>query len=154
MLEEGAMHVLGTHSHVIGASEALGESRVFYSLGNFLFGPVPRDTKRKLARHQSSAIPIFRWDGERLAYQEWWRSRQVDVCNLELKRARSELPGSAWSRRMLQSPERLQRLAYESAVATRWIWLSLARMAEGVDRPSARKLRTFATTLLRGPRSS
>ena len=33
----GADLVIGTHSHVIGESEDIGTTRVYYSLGNFIF---------------------------------------------------------------------------------------------------------------------
>lgn len=35
--EAGADMVIGTHSHVIGETETIGKTRVYYSLGNFIF---------------------------------------------------------------------------------------------------------------------
>lgn len=37
MSDAGADLVIGTHSHVIGLSEDIGKTRVYYSLGNFIF---------------------------------------------------------------------------------------------------------------------
>lgn len=37
LAEAGADMIIGTHSHVIGQSETLGKTRVYYSLGNFIF---------------------------------------------------------------------------------------------------------------------
>lgn len=37
MSDAGADLIIGTHSHVIGVSEDIGKTRVYYSLGNFVF---------------------------------------------------------------------------------------------------------------------
>lgn len=37
MSEAGADLVIGTHSHVVGYSEDIGKTRIYYSLGNFVF---------------------------------------------------------------------------------------------------------------------
>lgn len=37
MSDAGATLIIGTHSHVIGESEDIGNTRVYYSLGNFVF---------------------------------------------------------------------------------------------------------------------
>lgn len=51
--EAGADLIVGIHPHVLQGSERIGDTPVYYSLGNFVFPPIP------LADHS-----LLRWDGE------------------------------------------------------------------------------------------
>jgi len=51
--EAGADLIVGIHPHVVQGSERFGDTPVYYSLGNFVFPPIP------LADHS-----LLRWDGE------------------------------------------------------------------------------------------
>lgn len=46
MSDAGADLIIGTHSHVIGISEDIGKTRVYYSLGNFVFDQYFEDRVR------------------------------------------------------------------------------------------------------------
>ncbi len=143
MLTNGATHVIGSHSHVTGMAERVGRSVVFYSLGNFIFGQVASHRRRQLARNKRSIVPVFIWDGKSLEYEGYWRSRYDGSFAVEFSAFSPRLPRQSWRGCLLRAPLPLRRLVYERILATRWVWLSIGRLLEGVERPGLNKVKTM-----------
>ena len=146
----GAEHVVGTHSHVIGASETIDGSSVIYGLGNFLFHIVRRGNTRLLRRTKRGTVAVFRWDGGAVTLEEFWRSEFDENLNLRVRKLARHYPGSHLSQLHLRVPAPLASWSYETALTSRWFNLGLARLIEGVERPSLKKVRTALTQLRKG----
>ncbi len=146
---EGAAHVVGTHSHVVGAAETVDGFSATYGLGNFLFHPIREGNTRLLRRTKRGTVAVFRWDGSAATLEEFWRSEFDENLNLRLTRIRRRYPGSVLSQLHLRAPDSLASWSYEVALASRWFDLGLARLVEGVERPSLRKVRTALTQMRR-----
>jgi hypothetical protein len=141
--EAGAAHVVGTHSHVAGAAEVADGFSVTYSLGNFIFHVVRKGNTRMLRRNRRGTVVVFSWDGRRVALDEFWRSEFDSGLNLRLTKIERPHPGSALSQLHLRMPGALAAWSYEAALRTRWFNLGVARLIEGVERPSIAKARTL-----------
>jgi poly-gamma-glutamate synthesis protein (capsule biosynthesis protein) len=139
----GVAHVVGTHSHVVGAAEEIDGFSVTYSLGNFLFHVVRKGNTRMLRRNRRGAVAVFSSDGGRVTLEEFWRSEFDTGLNLKLKKIERPYPGSALSQLHLLTPGALATWSYEAALRSRWFNLGLARLFEGVERPSLAKARTL-----------
>ena len=146
----GVTHVVGTHSHVVGAAEAIDGFSVIYGLGNFLFHVVRKGNTRMLRRTKRGAVAVFRWDGSSVTLEEFWRSEFDEDLNLRLRKLERRYPGSLLSQLHLRAPGPLASWTYEVALTSRWFNLGLARLVEGVERPSLKKMRTALTQLGRG----
>jgi hypothetical protein len=146
----GVTHVVGTHSHVVGAAEAVDGSSVIYGLGNFLFHVVRKGNTRMLRRAKRGTVAVFRWDGNSVTLEEFWRSEFDENLNLRLRKIGRHYPGSLISQLHLRAPPPLASWSYEAALSSRWFNLGLARLIEGVERPSLKKVRTALTQLGRG----
>ena len=146
----GVAHVVGAHSHVVGAVETIDEFSTTYSLGNFLFRPVRRGNTRLLSREKRGAAAVFRWDGNSVALEEFWRTEFDENLNLRVKKLERPYPGSSLSQAHLTLPAPLAGWGYESALAGRWFNLGLARLVEGVEQPSLKKVRTAVGQLGQG----
>ena len=146
----GVTHVVGTHSHVVGAAEAIDGFSVIYGLGNFLFHVVRKGNTRLLRRTKRGTVAVFRWDGSSVTLEEFWRSEFDEDLNLRLRKLERRYPGSLLSQLHLRAPGPLASWTYEVALTSRWFNLGLARLVEGVERPSLKKVRTALTQLGRG----
>ncbi len=146
----GVAHVVGTHSHVVGAAETIDGSSVIYGLGNFLFHVVRKGNTRLLRRTKRGTVAVFRWDGSSVTLEEFWRSEFDEDLNLRLRKLERRYPGSLLSQLHLRAPGPLASWTYEVALTSRWFNLGLATLVEGVERPSLKKVRTALTQLGRG----
>ena len=146
----GVTHVVGTHSHVIGAAETIDGFCVTYGLGNFLFHIVRKGNTRLLRRAKRGTVAVFRWDGSSVTFEEFWRSEFDENLNLRLAKLGRCYPGSFLSQLHLRAPAPLASWSYEAALASRWFDLGVARLIEGVERPSFKKVRAALTQLGRG----
>jgi hypothetical protein len=126
----------------VGAAELLGGFSVTYGLGNFLFHVVREGNTRMLRRNTRGAVAVFSWDGTTISLDEFWRSEFDSGLNLTLRRIGRRYPGSAISQLHLRMPSRIAAWVYSVALRTRWIDLGIARIVEGVERPSLSKART------------
>ncbi|MCD4690348.1 CapA family protein, partial [bacterium] len=152
MVTSGASHVVGAHSHVIGPGEfvmdarALGggsaRSTVQYGLGNFLFRVMPKSNARAIRSNRTSAAVLYEWTGKQLKYAGWRRCRFNEVFDLKIGRMRSGLPGTLAARLQMALPTRAAGLLHGAALRTRALRVGVAKVLEGVERPSAAKLRT------------
>jgi poly-gamma-glutamate synthesis protein (capsule biosynthesis protein) len=142
LLEEGAAHVVASHSHVVGAGEDIGRGSAIYSLGNFVFRTIPEGNRRMLPGNCRGAVAVYSWDGERLMLEESWRSAFDERLNLSARRGRRRLPGGRMAKLHLRLPQSLQGTVYRSAVRTRWFRRGIAKIARGIERPSVSKLGT------------
>jgi len=149
LLEEGAAHVVASHSHVVGAGEDMGRASVIYGLGNFLFRVIPESNTKMLPGNCRGAIAVYDWDGEHLRFEESWRNAFDERLNLSVRRARQRFPGGPASRLHLRMPECFQGAMFGSAVKTRWFRRGIAKIVTGTERPSVGKLRTAARRLTR-----
>lgn len=152
LLASGFSQIVGTHSHVVGAGEDIGDGSVVYGLGNFLFRVIPKTNERMLRRNKRGTVVVFDWDGRALRLVEHWRSAFDERFNLTVERARGRLPGGPLERAHLALPEALAGPLYRASLSTRWARLALARIVEGVERPSWKKLRTAAGIIFGGKR--
>ncbi len=146
----GVAHVVGTHSHAVGAAENIEGSSVIYGLGNFLFHVVRKGNTRMLRREKRGTVAVFRWDGSTVTLEEFWRSEFDEDLNLRLRKLERRYPGSLLSQLHLRAPAPFASWSYEAALASRWFNLGLARLIEGVERPSLKKVHTALTQLGRG----
>jgi len=147
MLTAGATHVVGCHTHTVGAGERLGDSVVLYSLGNFLFRTMPEQNTRMLSPDRRGLAAVFRWDGGDLAYEECWESEFDNAMNLSLRRLRSPLPGGPVARRHLRLPARSAGAIYRAERDTSWARRGIAKVFSGVERPSMKKIGTVTGRL-------
>jgi hypothetical protein len=143
MLAAGAAHVVGCHSHAVGAGERMDGRTVFYGLGNFAFRTIPEGNARMLGADRRGLAVVFAWDGSRLTFEECWESEFDDQMNVRLRCLGPRMPGSAIARAHL----RLRPWASDAACAverrTAWAWRGLARVLTGVERPSWHKVGTL-----------
>lgn len=82
-----------------------------------------------------------------MTLDEFWRSEFDEGLNLRLRKIEGRHSGSRLSQLHLRLPESLANWSYETALSTRWFSLGLARLFEGVERPSLKKLRTVGEQL-------
>jgi hypothetical protein len=142
LLSSSTPHIIGVHSHVIGAFEGTPLSGVVYSLGNFIFAPYRSGTTKLVRRNRRGAVAVYDWDGGSARLAEFWRSEFDERLNLQLRRIAVGFPGSVASQLHLKVPGPLSRWSYGVTESTQWIVLGLSRLLEGVDRPSLKKVRT------------
>ena len=146
----GVTHVVGTHSHIVGAVEIIDGFSVVYGLGNFLFHSVRTGNAKLLRRAKRGAVAVFRWDGGSVTLEEFWRSGFDENLNLRVRKLGRRYPGSFLSQVHLRVPAPLTDWSYESALTSRWFNLGLARLIEGVEQPSLKKVRTALRQLRQG----
>lgn len=147
LIAAGFSQIVGTHSHVIGAGEDVDGGTVVYSLGNFLFRVIPRRNEKLLRRSKRGTVVVYEWNGRSVRLVEHWRSEFDERFNLRLEKAGRRLPGAPMSLLHLGLPEQIAGPVYRASLGSRWIRLGMARVLEGVERPSADKLRTAARLL-------
>ncbi|MFH1864649.1 MAG: CapA family protein, partial [Candidatus Eisenbacteria bacterium] len=145
----GVAHVVGTHSHVVGAAEIVDGFSATYSLGNFLFHVVRKGNTKLLRRMKRGTVAVFQWDGTKVTLEEFWRSEFDENLNLCLRRLEHCYPGSLLSQLHLRAPDSLAGWSYRAVFASRWFNLGLARLFERVERPSLKKVRTARRQLER-----
>jgi len=143
----GAAHVVGTHSHVVGAAERIGGFSATYGLGNFLFHVVRPGNTRMLRRTKQGTVAVFSWDGTAVSLDEFWRSEFDENLNLRVRKIARSTPGSKFAQMHLRLPDSLAGWSYEASLASRWFDLGLSRLIEGVERPSFKKVRTVLTQI-------
>jgi hypothetical protein len=149
LIDDGAVQVVGCHSHVIGSGEDIGDATVMYGLGNFLFRPMFASGTRSLGSNRRSAAAVYEWDGTRLRYIHWMDCRFDGRMNLSIRRGRGRFPGGWWERLQLAVPETTGARLYDAALATRALRVGAVKVMTGVERPALRKLGT-AVRLLAG----
>ncbi len=154
MIEAGASHVVGNHSHAAGAGERVGDSVVLYSLGNFVFRMMPAGSATMLRADRRGLVAVFRWENRVLTYEECWRSEFDNRMNLSLRRLGRRLPGGPVARAHLRLPTSsacgfCARGLYRTERSTSWARRGLARVLTGVEAPSWRKVRTAGRVLSR-----
>lgn len=149
LLASGFSHIVGTHSHVVGPGEDIGDASVVYGLGNLLFRVIPKKNTKLLRRSKRGTVVVFDWDGGALRLVEHWQSAFDESFNLTVRKGRRRMPGSAFSLMHLRLPEAMAGALYSASVNTRWMRLGAARILEGVERPSIKKLGTAMSLLLR-----
>jgi hypothetical protein len=152
MIEAGASHVVGSHSHAEGAGERVGDSVVLYSLGNFLFRMIPTGSAKMLRADRRGLVAVFRWENRVLTYEECWRSEFDNRMNLRLRRLGRDLPGGQVARAHMHLPTRgargfCARGLCRAERSTSWARRGLARVLTGVEAPSWRKIRTAGRLL-------
>jgi hypothetical protein len=148
MFSEGAAHVVGCHGHIVAGGEDVGAATVIYGLGNFLFLTDVVRGGRRLRHERSGAVAVFSWENGRVTYEEAWKSEFDERLAVRLKRLRRRFAGG-WIREIhLRLPPRVAALTYRMALSTTPFRLGLTRVLAGVERPSAKKIRTAARLLL------
>jgi hypothetical protein len=103
-----------------------------------------------LRRAKRGAVAVFRWDGSSVTLEEFRRSGFDENLNLHLRKRGRHYPGSFLSQLHLMAPASPASWSYEVALSSRWFNLGLARLIEGVEQPSFKKVRTALTQLTRG----
>ena len=145
----GVSHVAGTHSHVVGAVEVTDGFSATYSLGNFLFHVTRKGNTKMIRRTRRGAAAIFSWDGEAVTLDGFRRSAFDANLNLRLGKAVRQRPGTPVSQLHLLAPESVASWTYGASLKSRWLSLALARLVEGVERPSFKNVRTLTAQLRR-----
>jgi hypothetical protein len=145
----GVSHVVGTHSHVVGASEVVGRFSASYSLGNFLFHVTRKGNTKMLRRATRGAAAVFSWDGTAVTLDGFRGSAFDANLNLRLSTATRRYPGTLVSQMHLRAAAPVASWTYRASQKSQWLSLGLARLIEGVERPSLKKLRTLTAQLRR-----
>ncbi|MFH1690023.1 MAG: CapA family protein [Candidatus Eisenbacteria bacterium] len=145
MVGSGAAHVVGCHSHAVGAGERIGDAVALYGLGNLLFRTMPEHNTRMLPADRRGLAAVFRWEGGVLTYEECWESVFDDAMNLSLRPLGRPLPGGPVARRHLHLRKGSARALYHMDLGTTWARRGVAKVLSGIERPSWRKVGTLSS---------